>query len=257
MARTYANIDVGIWDDPEFVALTAGAQRTYFMLITQTDITACGSLALTLRRWSKTCAEKDLEVWLAELSDARFVLIDEDAEELLVRTFVKWDGGYKHAKRVLAVLAYARAIRSGVLREAVGIELAKLGVSAGNPMPPDRQSVAIPEPIDSGRSVVTLGGYESTPHSASQEREPSPSEDVEPPQFCHEHPKGTTKNCGPCGSARLRHQAWCKRQERKAAQELATVAQARRECPLCDDLGMVLDPDTLAPAGRCNHRRTA
>jgi hypothetical protein len=61
MARTYANIDVGIWGDPEFCALTAGAQRTYFMLITQTDITACGSLALTMRRWSKTCLEQDLD----------------------------------------------------------------------------------------------------------------------------------------------------------------------------------------------------
>jgi hypothetical protein len=40
------------------------------------------------------------------------VLVDEDTEELLVRTFVKWDGGYKHAKRVLAVAAYTKAIRS-------------------------------------------------------------------------------------------------------------------------------------------------
>jgi hypothetical protein len=236
MARTYATIDAGIWDDPEFCALTAGAQRTYFMLITQTDITAVGSLALTLRRWSKTCSEKDLEVWLAELADARFVVIDEDSEELLVRTFAKWDGGYKHAKRRMAVVSYTKAIRSQTLRDAAIEELAKLGVSLANPMPPDREPDAIPEATGSGRSVVNVGDHKGTPHSTLQEREPPPSiEDVEPPLYCVQHPNGTDKRCGPCGSARLRHQRWQKREERRKAEVvrardaavLAEIAEAK------------------------------
>lgn len=249
MARTYANVDVGIWDDPDFCGLSAGAQRTYFMLITQTDITACGSLALTLRRWSKTCLEQDLTAWLAELEDARFVVIDEDSEELLVRTFVKWDGGYKHSKRVLAVIAYARAIRSRPLRDAVADELAKLGVSIANPIPIDTQSVANPEATGFGRSVVNVGDQESTPHSTIQEREPPPSEaDVEPSPFCSQHPNGTTKACGPCGTAKLRHARWMKR---APARDAAALAR-RQNCPDCH--GAVW----LEDGSKCNHtRRTA
>jgi hypothetical protein len=244
MARTYANVDVGIWDDPEFCGLSAGAQRTYFMLITQTDITACGSLALTLRRWSKTCLEQDLTAWLAELEDARFVVIDEDSEELLVRTFVKWDGGYKHAKRVLAVTAYARAIRSRPLRDAVADELAKLGVSIANPLPTDTQPIANREAIGSGRSVVNVGDQESTPHSTLQEGEPPPPEsDVEPSPFCSRHPNGTEKPCGPCGSAKLRHGRWEKRDARRRAE----LEQARNQAVL----------DEIAAARKASTRRSA
>lgn len=236
MARTYANVDAGIWDDAEFCALSAGAQRTYFMLITQSEISAAGTLALTLRRWARTCGEKYLEVWLAELSDARFVLIDEDTEELLVRTFAKWDGGYKHAKRRMAVVAYARAIRSLQLRTAAAEELAKLGVSTANPMPFESEPDPNPEATGFGRSVVNESGYDLEPHSTSQEREPPPSiEDVEPSPFCSRHPTGTDKPCGPCGTAKLRHQRWEKREQRRQVERRREAEQRRSAAVLAEN----------------------
>jgi hypothetical protein len=114
--------------------------------------------------------------------------------------------------------------------------LAKLGVSLANPLPTDTQPDAIPEATGSGRSVVNVGDQESTPHSTLQEREPPPSEaDVEPSPFCSRHPNGTDKRCGPCGSARLRHQRWQKREERRKAEVvrardaavLAEIAEAK------------------------------
>lgn len=230
MARTYANIDAGIWLDPEFCGLSAGAQRTYFMLITQTNIAACGSLALTLRRWSKTCAEKELEVWLAELSDARFVLIDEDTEELLVRTFVKWDGGHRHPTRVKAVIATARAIASPELRETAAVELGKLGVSIASTVPPDTHPTPTPDPPQSYRDVVKERNQESIPETTLREREPAPPlQDVEPPLGCSKHPNGTDTKCGPCGTARLRHQRWEKREARRAAELKADAARRQSE----------------------------
>lgn len=168
MARSYANIVTTIYADPEFCGLSAGAQRTYFMLVVQPEITACGSLALTLRRWAKTVPEAErhlLGAWLTELEQARYVLVDEDTEELLVRTFAKWDGGYKHAKRVLAVVATAEAIRSPRLRTAIAVELASLDVHTAIPMPSDSEPNATREATGSGRSVVTEGESSATTHT--------------------------------------------------------------------------------------------
>jgi hypothetical protein len=175
MARTYGNIVTAIWLDPEFCALSAGAQRTYFMLVTQPDIAACGTLALTRRRWSKTVAEHErpnFPAWLTELEHARYVLVDEDTEELLVRTFAKWDGGYKHSQRVQAVVATAESIRSPILRASIATELASLGVRTAIEVPPNSDPSATQEAPRSGRSVVTLG--ESGPHSTLLNLEPVP-----------------------------------------------------------------------------------
>src|SRR5882672_6518707 len=175
MARTYGNIVTAIWLDPEFCALSAGAQRTYFMLVTQPDIAACGTLALTRRRWSKTVATQerdDFPAWLTELERARYVLVDEDTEELLVRTFAKWDGGYKHSQRVQAVIATAESIRSPILRASIATELASLGVRTSIEVTLDRDLSATQEAPKSGRSVVTLG--ELGPHSTLLNLEPVP-----------------------------------------------------------------------------------
>lgn len=69
-----------------------------------------------------------MESWLDELSDGGFVVIDEDSEELLVRTFVKWDGGITNGKRTLAIDSASKAIRSPILRRSLALELLKLGV---------------------------------------------------------------------------------------------------------------------------------
>jgi hypothetical protein len=75
--------------------------------------------------------------------------------------------------------------------------------------------------------------------------------------FCKNHPNGTEAPCGPCGTAKLRYKAW---HESKLAGQVTAKAsrvQAIRECELCDDVGMVLDPDSGKPLRRCDHRRTA
>jgi hypothetical protein len=200
MARFYATIKVVIWDDEDFCALSPEAQRTYFMLVTQPDITACGSLPLTQRRWSRTvpeCRRDGQGEWLAELAAARFVVIDEDTEELLVRTFAKWDEGYKHAKRRLAVIATAKAIKSPSVRAVAFAELAKLDVHIGGTpqppatqrVPPDSQSIANDVAPDTRRSVVTEVSTGSTPETTLREQGASGSHEPAPdhPKHCSKH----------------------------------------------------------------------
>lgn len=164
MARSYANIVTAIWTDREFCALSAGAQRTYFMLITQPDIAACGTLPLTMRRWAGMVSDGDeLQAWLNELAAAEFVIVDEATEELLVRTFVKHDGGYKHSKRLAAVWSTAEAIRSHSIRAALVAEARKLGLEIPSGLAIDCQSDANAEANRFGRVVVTEGELDPQP----------------------------------------------------------------------------------------------
>ena len=243
MTRQYATFDCGMWDDPEgFASLSSGAQRTYFMLVTQRDIAACGTLPLTLRRWSRTCMDDGTAGWLAELVERSYVLIDEDTEELLVRTFMKWDAGYKHAKRVRAVIASALAIRSLSIRSAALAELASLGV----PIPDQNGTELL-------RSVVTEVSTNHTPETALQkpetslpEGEPSGASAEPPSLFCSKHPNGTEKSCGPCGTAKLRYAAWVKSKAGRDALERV----ARQTCPDC------FGDSWLENGERCDHPKT-
>jgi hypothetical protein len=174
MARSFGNINVGIWSDADFCDLSAGAQRTYFMLITQSDIAACGTLSLTIRRWSRTVKESErpsFHAWLKELEADRFIVIDEDTEELLVRSFVKWDGGYKNGNRMLAIKGTAEAVRSPLLRSVLAFQLSKVGItddpSNAVPMPIEGPS----KPVETPKVVVTLGESVREPETLNQNPE--------------------------------------------------------------------------------------
>lgn len=258
MPRVYGQIYCTIWDDAEFVALGAGAQRTYFMLVTQPDIAACGALALTLRRWAKTCREADLEIWLAELTDAEFVLIDEDTEEALVRTFAKYDGGSRHAIRRKAIVSTARAIRSPLLRSTAVDELGKLGLSIGTAVPVDSHpsgtpdgAGGTPEAVESQRFQVTLGDHQRDP--GILELGAAATDAAEPPSmFCPLHPNGTTDPCGPCGTARRIFDAWHAQDALRQQAATETARAARRACHRCNDQGLVEDHAGQI-VGRCDH----
>lgn len=129
MARNYAQIATEIWRDDEFVVLSEVAQHKYLLLITQPDISAAGVLSLALARWasrSKGATRASVREALDELEAHRYVVVDEDTEELLVRSFVRWDGGYKNEKRRFAIRDAARLIVSVPLRRALLAEFVRL-----------------------------------------------------------------------------------------------------------------------------------
>jgi hypothetical protein len=131
MSRSYANVATAIWRDPDFLRLPSRAQRTYFLLITQEDISAAGTLPLTIRRWSRLCADGDagaIRADLETLTAARFVVYDEDTEELLVRSFVRWDAGYGNPKRRPVILRAAAAAMSTAVRQGLAAEFERLGL---------------------------------------------------------------------------------------------------------------------------------
>lgn len=97
MPRTEARIHTSIWDDDDFVALPPLAQWMYTTLLSQDDLMLCGVMPFRPARWAKcaagvTAATVNKLIRQLEAPPGRFVVVDRDTGELLVRTFMKHDG---------------------------------------------------------------------------------------------------------------------------------------------------------------------
>lgn len=103
MARSYASLATAIWSDRGFRGLDPREQWAYLMLSTQPNITAAGTLPLTLHRWAQLAADGDADVLRAALRGlerAGWVVIDEDAQELLVLVpFIRDEKARRHAPK--------------------------------------------------------------------------------------------------------------------------------------------------------------
>lgn len=95
MARNHARILTAIWRDDDFRALPALAQHTYFTVVSQEELSAAGRIDFRpgrLAALSKDNTAKKIDASIEVLERNRFVVVDRDTEELLVRTYVKHDG---------------------------------------------------------------------------------------------------------------------------------------------------------------------
>lgn len=131
MARSYANIYTAIWRNQEFRALEDADQKLYLLLVTQPDITAAGTLPLTVRRWADMAADTTpdgVRKSLANLAAGRFIGMDETTEELLIRTFIRHDGGFSNRKRRPVIFKAAEALASEALRTMLRGEFEHVGL---------------------------------------------------------------------------------------------------------------------------------
>lgn len=131
MARSYANFTTAIWRDDDFRALTMAEQHCFMMLNTQADISAAGVLTVALTRWASRvagCSRADIRAAIAGLEDKGFVVVDEQTEEILIRSFVRWDKGYSNPNRQPSIRDAADAIESPRLRRALAREFQRISV---------------------------------------------------------------------------------------------------------------------------------
>lgn len=131
MARNHARILTSIWNDEDFLALSPGAQRMYFLLISQQNIGYAGLIQLSPKRWAKRAVGTDVAQvwdWLHELEAADFVIIDDDTDELLVRSFMRNDEVYKQPNVMVSASRDALAAASYKVRCALAVEARRLAV---------------------------------------------------------------------------------------------------------------------------------
>lgn len=129
MPRTHARILASIWDDPDFQVLSVAAQRLYLLLLSQDSLNNAGRILLTVRRWSHGCRDtspEDIQRSLEELDAHRFIVVDEDTEEVLIRSFIRNDGIVKQPQMMKSALREALTVKSLRLRAVLACELRKL-----------------------------------------------------------------------------------------------------------------------------------
>ncbi|MER5622482.1 hypothetical protein ABT061_15705 [Streptosporangium sp. NPDC002544] len=139
MARNHGRIFSSIWTDDDFRQLTPDPQRFYMFLISQPNLNHAGLIPMTLRRWAGSASGltvPDVQHSLKQLEVARFVVVDEDVEEVLVRSLVRNDGIWKQPKVMLAMESAAREITSPVLQAALVAELDRIDVTLLSDEPP-------------------------------------------------------------------------------------------------------------------------
>ena len=129
MARSEARVLVDIWDDEDFLVLSPAAQRMFLFLISQRDLEHTGVIALRERRWAKGAAgltAGDVVAALGELEHARFVVLDEDAEELLIRSFIRRDKVFRQPNVMRSATDRLDEIKSLPIRRELLVELHRI-----------------------------------------------------------------------------------------------------------------------------------
>lgn len=130
MGRPYAKLYRDIWSDGDFTSLGRDSRYLYTFLFSQPDLNAAGVLPLLPRRWARRAAmaAPELDVALAILSKHEYVVIDDETEELLVRTYVRNDELWRIPNTLYAVVRDAARTVSPALRAALAAEFALLPV---------------------------------------------------------------------------------------------------------------------------------
>lgn len=165
MARTHGRVSVSIWADADWLALPMSAQWLYLALVSQADINHAGIVSLTTKRWAQLCAERDpalIADTLKVLEEARFIVVDEDTEQVLVRTFMRNDGVAKQSNTLKTACASILLVRSPRIRAALLAELRRLDVPKIRSLRPSRADHPIPYDVYMG-TVAALSGDEPDP----------------------------------------------------------------------------------------------
>lgn len=165
MARGHGRILASIWDDGDFLALDEREQRMYLFLISQPNLNHAGLLDLTLRRWSRKARglnSAEVEKLLQALEAARFIVVDDDTEELLIRSFIRNDGVWRMPKVMGAMVSGAMEISSRRLRRALLAEVDRIPVAELSDEPGAR-GLSIRQQVSEHIETLRKAFHESDP----------------------------------------------------------------------------------------------
>lgn len=125
--RPFAKFYRAIWADDEFKSLDSGPQRMFMLLLSQPTITLAGTMPLQVNKWSRLATDTPSELLrehLAALTERCFVVVDEDTEELLIRTVMKNDTLWNRSpKTQLGVLRHCLKVESPLIRLTLADEI--------------------------------------------------------------------------------------------------------------------------------------
>lgn len=129
MARDHARVHLSIWGDDGFRGLTPRAQHLYFTLLTHPQLSYCGVTDWRPRRLRALATgwqEDGFHSAAIELAVKLFIVVDEDTEEVLVRSFIRHDGLMNQPRMAVSVVRAYDAVASQPIRKVVVHELQRL-----------------------------------------------------------------------------------------------------------------------------------
>jgi hypothetical protein len=120
MANAQLILKTSIWET-DFSELSSAAQHLFIFLGSQKSISLCGVLPLSTKRWAKLSKDgtpKRVRAALNELATTNppWVLVDEDTEEVMLRTYVRNAGALKMPNIVVGLTRDYTEILSHRLR---------------------------------------------------------------------------------------------------------------------------------------------
>lgn len=135
MARDHGRINWAIWSDPDWRLLKRDEQWVFMMALTQPGLSYAGVVPFTVRRWSSLADDLSpakLRKAVSALEAARYLVVDEDTEEMLIRSFIRNDGLLASPNIVRSMVKDFSAICSPLLRAVIVCEVFRL-LSEGRP----------------------------------------------------------------------------------------------------------------------------
>lgn len=129
MARDRANINTNIWSDQDWRSLPVAQQHLYILLTSHPTLSYAGVVdwrEARLAAMSSDATAESIRAAAVGLQAQRFVFIDDETEEILVRSFLRHDGLLKQPKLSISMVNAYGAIASARIREVVTYELQKL-----------------------------------------------------------------------------------------------------------------------------------
>lgn len=161
-------VQESIWRNPEFRALPRSAQTMYCQLITQKEIDKAGMLPYQPTKWVKACDDMTLADLIADLKvleTANFIIVDEDTDEVLVRSYMRNAGVVAIPNVLKNALKSAALVESEPCRRALAEELRRIGktgcadtANAIDPGPesgpPEPSHRTVSEPFEKGIGTV-------------------------------------------------------------------------------------------------------
>jgi hypothetical protein len=117
----FGKVQSSAWSDPDFRQLDMPAQWLYIVLLSSPDRNLLGVVPFTPRRWQSGVAHVHIDEIgkaLDLLTERRFVLVDEQTAELLIRTITKHDPP-RNPSAIVGMWRQWQRVSSPELRRAV------------------------------------------------------------------------------------------------------------------------------------------
>jgi len=130
VARTEARMTVGMYrTDTDLINLSVAAKAVYGMLVTEPELEHTGVMPITLRRWARSfpdIGQTGVETALRELHQARFIVLDEEHEQVLIRALIRRDKVYKQPNVLKSAADRLSRVFSPTIRAALHAELVRV-----------------------------------------------------------------------------------------------------------------------------------